>query len=71
MRSTIDLARHLGLEVVAEGVETVEVVPRPPELHCDVAQGFFLSRPLPEAEVARLGRRATHARLPAAGSDAE
>jgi diguanylate cyclase (GGDEF)-like protein len=47
VRSTIDLARHLGLEVVAEGVETAEVYVGLAELHCDVAQGFYLSRPLP------------------------
>jgi EAL domain-containing protein (putative c-di-GMP-specific phosphodiesterase class I) len=69
VRSTIDLARHLGLEVVAEGVETVEVYRDLTELHCDVAQGFFLSRPLPEAEVP--GWVAAHAcGVPAAGSDA-
>ena len=50
VRSTIDLARHLGLEVVAEGVETTAVLDVLAELHCDVAQGFLLSRPLPAAE---------------------
>ena len=69
MRSTIDLARHLGLEVVAEGVETVEVYRDLTELHCDVAQGFFLSRPLPVAEVR--GWVAAHASgVPAASRDA-
>jgi diguanylate cyclase (GGDEF)-like protein len=47
VRSTIDLARHLGLEVVAEGVETAEVVDGLRDLHCDIAQGFHFSRPLP------------------------
>jgi diguanylate cyclase (GGDEF)-like protein len=50
VRSTIDLARHLGLEVVAEGVETTEVLDVLAALQCDVAQGFLLSRPLPAAE---------------------
>ena len=50
VRSTIDLARHLGLEVVAEGVETTEVLDVLAALECDVAQGFLLSRPLPAAE---------------------
>jgi diguanylate cyclase (GGDEF)-like protein len=50
VRSTIDLARHLGLEVVAEGVETSEVLDVLAALQCDVAQGFLLSRPLPAAE---------------------
>jgi diguanylate cyclase (GGDEF)-like protein len=47
VRSTIDLARHLGLEVVAEGVESAEIYEDLAELRCDIAQGFFLSRPIP------------------------
>ena len=49
VRSTIDLARNLGLEVVAEGVEGADVLDSLSALHCDVAQGFHLSRPLPPA----------------------
>jgi diguanylate cyclase (GGDEF)-like protein len=51
VRSTIDLARHLGLAVVAEGVETAEVLDVLASLDCDIAQGFLLSRPLPAAEL--------------------
>jgi EAL domain-containing protein (putative c-di-GMP-specific phosphodiesterase class I) len=47
VRSTIDLARNLGLDVVAEGVETEAIMRGLAELSCDVAQGFFVSRPLP------------------------
>jgi diguanylate cyclase (GGDEF)-like protein len=47
VRSTIDLARNLGLEVVAEGVEGADVLQRLRTLRCDEAQGFHLSRPLP------------------------
>jgi diguanylate cyclase (GGDEF)-like protein len=46
VRSTMDLARHLGLEVVAEGVETQEVWSALALLGCDYAQGDFLSPPL-------------------------
>jgi diguanylate cyclase (GGDEF)-like protein len=46
VRSTMDLARHLGLEVVAEGVETQEVWSALVLLGCDYAQGDFLSPPL-------------------------
>jgi diguanylate cyclase (GGDEF)-like protein len=49
--STIELARSLGLGVVAEGVETEQVLHRLTALRCDVAQGYFLSRPLPAAEL--------------------
>lgn len=50
VRSTIDLGRNLGLEVVAEGVETLEHWDRLTELECDMAQGYFLSRPIPAGE---------------------
>jgi diguanylate cyclase (GGDEF)-like protein len=46
VRSTIDLARHLGLRVVAEGVETAEVLRELRELGCASAQGFYFSRPV-------------------------
>ncbi len=52
VRSTIDLARHLNLHVVAEGIETPEVWGRLAEFGCDTAQGFLLARPLPREEFA-------------------
>ena len=52
VRSTIDLARNLGLDVVAEGVEDEAILRELGALHCDIAQGFFLSRPLPAADLA-------------------
>jgi diguanylate cyclase len=47
VRSTIDLAHNLGLEAVAEGVETMAIWERLAALGCDTAQGFHLSRPVP------------------------
>jgi diguanylate cyclase (GGDEF)-like protein len=52
VRSTIDLARNLGLGIVAEGVETEAIWQTLAELGCDVAQGHYLSHPLPAAELA-------------------
>jgi diguanylate cyclase (GGDEF)-like protein len=52
VRSTIDLGRNLGLRVVAEGVETAEAWRQLASLGCDVAQGYYLSRPVPAAELA-------------------
>jgi diguanylate cyclase (GGDEF)-like protein/PAS domain S-box-containing protein len=43
VRSTIDLAHNLGLEVVAEGVESPEHIEALARLHCDKAQGFGIS----------------------------
>jgi diguanylate cyclase (GGDEF)-like protein/PAS domain S-box-containing protein len=51
VRSTIDLGRNLGLEVVAEGVETAECWEELTSLGCTAAQGYYLSRPLPAAEL--------------------
>ena len=50
VRSTIELAHNLNLQVVAEGVETQEIVDRLIALGCDKAQGYFFSRPLPADE---------------------
>ncbi len=50
VRSTIDLAHNLGLSVVAEGVENAIIYNRLKELRCDVAQGYFMSKPLPATE---------------------
>jgi len=47
VRSIIDLAHALGIEAVAEGVETQEVWDLLDELGCDSAQGWYASRPMP------------------------
>ncbi len=51
VRATIDLAHNLGLKVVAEGVESAEVLSTLKELGCDYAQGFYVGRPLPAGEL--------------------
>jgi diguanylate cyclase (GGDEF)-like protein/PAS domain S-box-containing protein len=51
VRSTIDLGRNLGLDVVAEGVESQAVWDQLIALGCTYAQGYHLSRPLPADEV--------------------
>lgn len=52
VRSTIDLAHNLGLEVVAEGVETEEQIEALARLKCDMAQGYFIAHAL---EAGRFG----------------
>ncbi|MES1162353.1 MAG: GGDEF domain-containing phosphodiesterase, partial [Rhizobacter sp.] len=50
VRSTIDLAHNLGLSVVAEGVETAKAWKLLERLGCDEGQGYFIGRPMPEAQ---------------------
>ena len=47
VRSTIDLAHNLGLEVVAEGIELARHIEMLQELGCDLGQGFHIGRPMP------------------------
>jgi diguanylate cyclase (GGDEF)-like protein/PAS domain S-box-containing protein len=47
VKSTIDLAHDLGKKVVAEGVETREHWDKLNELGCDIAQGYFIAKPMP------------------------
>lgn len=53
VRSTIDLGHNLGIEVVAEGVESPEIWDRLSLLGCDTAQGYYMSRPKPAGELER------------------
>jgi diguanylate cyclase (GGDEF)-like protein len=45
VRSTIELARSLGLTVVAEGIEDRESADTLREIGCDLAQGYYFARP--------------------------
>jgi diguanylate cyclase (GGDEF)-like protein len=47
VRAIVDLARHLGLTVVAEGVESELTLSMLAEMGCEIGQGFLFSRPLP------------------------
>jgi EAL domain-containing protein (putative c-di-GMP-specific phosphodiesterase class I) len=51
VRTTIELGHSLGLRVVAEGVEDSATCELLASFGCDLAQGFFLARPLPADEV--------------------
>jgi len=51
VRSIIDLGHNLGLRVVGEGVETLEVLAALREIGCDAAQGYLLGRPKTAAEL--------------------
>jgi predicted signal transduction protein with EAL and GGDEF domain len=51
VRSIIGLGHNLGLEVVAEGVETNEALTRLALLRCDRAQGHHIAHPMPVDEL--------------------
>jgi EAL domain-containing protein (putative c-di-GMP-specific phosphodiesterase class I) len=46
VQSTVGLAHSLGRKVVAEGVESREVLDALVEIDCDVAQGYIIGRPM-------------------------
>lgn len=49
--AVIALAHSLNIKVVAEGVETAEQLQFLADNNCDVVQGYYLSRPLPEIKL--------------------
>ena len=51
VRNVIQLARDLGLDSIAEGVESPEVWQRLADLGCDEIQGYVLTRPLPAEDL--------------------
>ena len=62
LQHVIDLAQGMGLECLAEGVETLDQVRMLKENHCAYAQGYFFDKPMPRPEFEK--------RLEAAATDA-
>ena len=58
VRAVIDLAHGLGLRVVAEGVERIDVLDQLVDLGCDRAQGYLFGRPTACDEFVELVHRA-------------
>jgi EAL domain-containing protein (putative c-di-GMP-specific phosphodiesterase class I) len=54
VRSTIDLAHELGLQVVAEGIEDQRTLDMLRDLGCDYAQGYFISKPITPEQLLEL-----------------
>ena len=61
VRAIAAMASALGLEVVAEGVETAEQAAEAQALGCGLAQGYYFARPAPPAEIESLIRPLTAA----------
>jgi diguanylate cyclase (GGDEF)-like protein len=70
VRSTIDLAHNLGIVVVAEGVENLQVWNMLRELHCDLAQGYYMGRPMPVDEFLQWSAAASALRVTRANDSA-
>ena len=51
VRSTIDLAHNLGMRAGAEGVEDARVLGQLRQLGCDMAQGYYIGKPMLPAEI--------------------
>ncbi|MEY4764806.1 MAG: hypothetical protein RI907_1479 [Pseudomonadota bacterium] len=47
VRSVVDLAHNLGLKVTAEGLEEAAAWPLLGQLGCDIAQGYWIAKPMP------------------------
>ena len=60
--TVVDLARNMKLESLAEGVENAAQLGVLKELGCDLAQGYFIARPLAPAALVQwlLDRSTTH-----------
>lgn len=55
--SMVELAHHLGMEAVAEGIESEAAAALLREMHCDRAQGYHLGRPMPTDNLLDLLRK--------------
>lgn len=58
VRTIVELARVLGMDVVAEGIETVEQYRLLRKLGCRYGQGYLFAKPMPAAETTELLRHA-------------
>jgi diguanylate cyclase (GGDEF)-like protein len=70
VRWTVGLGHSLGLKVVAEGVELLEQWESLEELGCDIAQGFLISKPIPNDEFVTFALARRPAPLPRAPLEA-
>ncbi|MGH9940735.1 MAG: putative bifunctional diguanylate cyclase/phosphodiesterase [Pyrinomonadaceae bacterium] len=63
-RTILTLATNLGMQVVAEGVETLEQMARLRAMNCDYGQGYLFSKPVPGEAAATLLTRRTQGQAP-------
>jgi len=54
IKAVIDLGHNLGMDIVAEGIETIEQHKLLQQLGCEYGQGYFYSKPMPEPAATEL-----------------
>ena len=54
IRAIVSMARELGMETIAEGIETAKQLSELKTLSCNLGQGFHLSRPLDKESMEKL-----------------
>lgn len=59
VETIITLGHHLGMDVIAEGIETAEQAQKLKALNCEYGQGFYFAKPLPAEEAEALLRKET------------
>lgn len=58
----IDIGHNLDLAIIAEGIEDQETLDYVSKTHCEMAQGFFMYRPMPSDSFTKLIRKNRHAK---------
>ena len=64
VRSTVMLAHSLGLQIVAEGVEDLATWHSLADFNCDIAQGYYMSRPLPPTDLEKWLQKSLRNHIP-------
>lgn len=65
LHNTVRMIKDLNMEIVVEGIETEDMVKKFSDLQCDFIQGFYFSKPVPQAEfVLFIERSNQNARFP-------
>lgn len=57
VKSIVSLSENMNIKIIAEGVEQIEEAQMLSVLNCDLVQGYYFSRPVPEAQLAELLNR--------------
>jgi EAL domain-containing protein (putative c-di-GMP-specific phosphodiesterase class I) len=58
VRTIVMLGHNLGMDVIAEGIETAEQLAKLRSLGCEYGQGYFFSKPLPSDQATELLKKA-------------